>query len=91
MNQITLYSCEHCNYSTTDMHECLVHEAKHYGLTPEEYQSWRELHHSAVQASTRIGTTRNDDTRRAYDMAIKNLVEFEVAHKVTGRKPRHFL
>lgn len=91
MNQITLYVCEHCDYSTTSMHECLAHEAGHYGLTPDEYQSWRELHHSAAQAGIRIGTTRNDDTSQAFDMAISNLVAFEVTHGITGRKPRHFL
>ena len=91
MNQISVYKCEHCDYSTTDMRECLTHEAGHYGLTLDEYDEWRSLHRTAADAGITVGYTRNEETSRLFDVAIENLVSFERTHSLTHKiKPRHF-
>lgn len=93
MNQMTVYTCEHCDFSTTDKQECLAHEANHYGLTPEEYAQWRQLFKDASHAGIILGITRTPKTVADFELIIHKLVAFEIEHHIESSKlprPKHF-
>ena len=74
MRMYQVYVCEYCgkeSLSHDKIEEC---EAAHMGLTVEE------KHTSAEYFGSVVSTTNNEQTRAAYDNAIKKLVQFEQSH-----------
>lgn len=80
MRMYQVYVCEYCgkeSLSHDKIEEC---EAAHMGLTVEEKHTWNALKSSAEYFGSVVSTTNNEQTRAAYDNAIKKLVQFEQSH-----------
>ena len=91
MKAITMYKCDLCDFQTTDEHECLEHEAsKHYKISIEDYDKWKELTKKAEHAGWEVSNFRNPTTLKAFDDAIDGLITFEQAHGLPGKRPQHF-
>lgn len=91
MKQITLYTCEHCDYKTTDRTDCLEHEAnKHYHITLEQYETWKQLNEQAAHAGAIVSQSKNPVTEKHFDDAINELIRFEKEHNLPDKQPYHF-
>lgn len=91
MKQFTVYQCDHCNFQTTDMQDCLAHEAsKHYRITMDEYAQWKELHEKVAYAGWEVSNHSNPETRKAFDTLIETMLQFEKEHNLPDKRPRHF-
>lgn len=90
MTSTYLYCCERCDYVSTSKNECLAHEASHFGLTLSDYDRWRDLTKAAESAGYVCGNCSNPETRKKFDDAIYDLVNFEQRHNLPDIRPKHF-
>lgn len=80
MKQIIMYVCEKCGKQSRDKEEILKCEAAHFGLTPDEMKEWQGLESKARQTGAILYNIKTEQTEKAYDEAIDNLMTFEKAH-----------
>lgn len=87
------YGCPQCNEKFLSIETYIQHIAnRHYGLTIEEYHTWKTLCKQARQAGYTVSHTKNAKTDAAFDAACKALSDFEIAHNLTNKeKPLSFL
>ena len=79
-----VYVCAICGQTFDRKKDGEEHEASHFGLTREEYQSWRELDWQAASAGRMASCCSNQKTQKALDDAIDALLTFEHHHNLTG-------
>ena len=92
MTRIMTYRCDKCKYSSTDEKECLTHEARHYGLTYEQYQHWKSLQDEVRRAGSTLSCRSDPDTRGRFDDTIRAMTEWEKAHSIDVETlPKHFV
>lgn len=84
MTPITLYKCDHCNFTGTKA-ACELHEAGHFNLTIEEYRRWQELKSKLAHASYTVSVTKNETTDKAFDDAINAIIDFEQQHGIASK------
>lgn len=92
MRSIIAYKCDQCDYLSSNPEDMERHEAKHYGLSLEEYKEWQALYDEAKAAAYTRNYTNTPETRKQFDAAIKKLTEFE--NRIARRqinKPSHFM
>lgn len=80
MKARTVYECEFCGnqYKTTKKaYEC---EAKHLGLTMEEYKEYMNLLDEEKTAFGIAGCASNDVIRKRCDDAVKAVIAFQEKH-----------
>ena len=82
MKQYTMYICETCGYESRDFKEMREHEAAHLGLTVEEMETYRALKSQASYMGSVVANRKNEETERKFDEAIKELIDFEKAHRI---------
>ena len=82
MKQHIIYECETCGNQSKDREEIMKCEASHLGLTIAEMQEWKRLKEDARQAGAIVGTTKNEQTDKAFDDAIEKLLAFEKEHGI---------
>lgn len=90
MRAITVWQCDLCDFQTSNKEEMIRHEAKHFGLSPEEYTEWSRLHKDAEKAGYAVGVRNCPETRNTFDEAIRCIVEFEKQHGLDEVKVRPF-
>lgn len=92
MKSITAYKCDQCDYLSSNPEDVERHEAKHYGLSLEEYKQWQTLYDEAKKAAYTRNHTNTPETRKQFDAVIKKLTEFEkrmCTH--CSHRPSHFM
>lgn len=77
MKQYVVYVCETCGYKSKDRKEVMQHEAMHLGLTVEEMEQYRALKSFAAYMGSVVSHTKNEETNKAFDEAILDLLYFE--------------
>lgn len=80
------YVCELCESEFDKSSECEKCEATHYGLTLEQYLDWKLLLKEAERAGLVRGYNKNPVTDKAFDNAVRNLVQFEESHELIDCK-----
>jgi len=79
----TMYVCETCGYESKDANEVMQHEADHLGLTVKEMEQYRALKSFAAYMGSVVSHTKNGETDKAFDDAIRNLLDFEKKHGIS--------
>ena len=82
MKQHIIYECETCGKQSKDREEIMKCEASHLGLTIAEMQEWKRLKEDARHTGAVVGTTKNEQTDKAFDDAIEKLLAFEKEHGI---------
>lgn len=92
MRSIIAYKCDQCDYLSSNPEDVERHEAKHYGLSLEEYKEWQELYDEAKKAAYTRNHTNTPETREQFDTTIKKLAEFEKSMSLQPyNRPSHFM
>ena len=92
MKYKTIYCCEFCDKMEFDYKiDCQKHEASHFGISLDEYMTWKELNRKSANAGKACGTSNNPSTRAVFDESVEALVRFETSHQIEHmRKPTDF-
>ena len=84
MQTTITYQCDVCkkqSHCQKEIHAC---EAKHMGLSYEEYQHYELLKQQMIRACWIVSDTNNDRTRAEEELAIRKVLEFEKKHNLKG-------
>lgn len=80
-----VYVCDKCGRFFDRVSECEEHEATtHYSISASSYLKWKQLFNSASHAGTHVGVRRNPETVKAFEDAVKELLDFEEKHCLSG-------
>lgn len=82
MKRHIIYECETCGKRSEDREEIMKCEAAHLKLTVQEKQEWESLKERARYAGSVVSRTKNEETDKAFDEAIKALLAFEKEHRI---------
>lgn len=82
MRQYTVYVCETCGYEDTNANNMELHEAIHLGLTANQLREYKALKAHAIHMENILYGNDNDETRRAYNQAVDQVTQFEIAHNI---------
>ena len=83
MKQYMVFACETCEYESRDYNDMKQHEASHLGLTVEEMESYQSLKSFAAYMEAVVSSkNNNEETRKKFDEAVKNLMNFEKEHGI---------
>lgn len=82
MRQYTMYVCETCGYESRSFDDIEQHEANHLGLTVKELHDYNALKSFARYMGSTVANTNNEETRKKFDKAIEDLVNFEMEHHI---------
>lgn len=85
MHATIKYVCDICGAEHRHEKDAMAHEATHFGVDRDTYAAWRELRRKAAATSRLNGQTNTPGTRAALDANIKELVDFEAAHGLSGK------
>lgn len=86
MQTEVVFRCEFCGKidpRPSRIREC---EASHYGITRSDYLAWKKLNANASDAGAYASLRKDRPTEEAFDLACRELADFEAAHGLTGRK-----
>lgn len=84
MRPISLYQCGVCDFISNDRDKVFAHEAEHFGISSEEYTQYLALKLAEKKAGIANSYTHNAETDKAYDDAIKAVLDFEKKHGIGG-------
>ena len=82
MKQYIVYVCERCKKESRKANEIKECEAGHMGLTIEENFRYDGLKEIVRRCSYMVSVTKNTNTDREFDHAIKELIDFEKEHGI---------
>jgi len=83
MKNYPMYVCETCNKESPNKEEIELCEGRHLGLTTlEDKRTYDALLHNAKHASYVVSVSNNPENRKAEDIAIERLLEFEKEHNI---------
>ena len=77
MKQHVIYECKTCGKKSENREEILKCEAVHLGLTIAEKKTYDFLKKRVEQAGYVVSRTKNEETDKAFDKAINELIAFE--------------
>lgn len=77
MRQHIIYECKTCGKKSDDKEEIFKCEAGHLGLTIAEKKTYDFLKERAEHAGYIVSVTKNEETDKAFDKTIKELMAFE--------------
>lgn len=84
MKMYQVYVCETCGHESRRQDEVELCEAKHMGLhSLEDKHTYDALQVHAKYCSHVVSIRSDEQTRAAYDKAIRNLIAFEEEHGMT--------
>lgn len=84
MKMYQVYVCETCGYESRVQDEVELCEAKHIGLQSlEDKHAYDALQGLVKHCSQVVSVRSNEQTRAAYDKAIRDLIAFEKEHNMT--------
>lgn len=82
------YICDVCGQEFDSESEAESHEARCYGLSDQEYQTWFHLSDRAARSGKLLSIQSNPETRKRFDTACEKLAAFEAEHRLESvRKP----
>lgn len=82
------YICDVCGQEFDSESEAESHEARCYGLSDQEYQTWFHLSDRAARSGKLLSIQSNPETRKRFDTACEKLAAFEAEHRLeSARKP----
>ena len=79
-----IYECKTCGKKSENKEDILECEAAHLGLTIAEKKTYDFLKDRVKNASSVVSRTKNDDTDKAFDKAVNELVDFEKEFGING-------
>ncbi len=82
MRQYVMYVCETCGYESRSFDDIEQHEASHLGLTVKELHDYNALKSFARYTGGIVANANNEETRKKFDKAIEDLVNFEIEHHI---------
>ena len=85
MKQIVYYECEVCKRRSENCEDILACEAAHKNLSVSENQEYDLLKRRVISAGYEVSFRANDNTRKAFDEAIDELLKFEKKHGIGGK------
>ena len=77
---IHTYICDVCGQEFDSASEAGSHEARCYGLSDQEYQTWFHLSDRAARSGKWLSIQSNPETRERFDAASDKLAAFEAEH-----------
>lgn len=82
------YICDVCGQEFDSASEAKSHEARCYGLSNQEYQTWFHLSDRAARSGKWLSIQSNEESRERFDAACEKLADFESEHNLENvRKP----
>ena len=84
MKQHVIYECKTCGKKSENKEDILECEAAHLGLTIAEKKTYDFLKDRVKNASSVISITKNEETDKAFDKAINELMDFEKEFGIIG-------
>ena len=78
-----VYHCDFCGYTGTKA-EVMRHEAKHFGLTLSDYETWLSLDRKVKKMSHLCEDCHSETTLKYFDLAVEELLAFEAEHNLKG-------
>ena len=85
MKMYQVYVCETCGHKSIDRDEVELCETKHMGLKSlEDKHTYDALKGLVKHCSAVLSSCSNDQTRAAFDKAIKQLIAFEEKHGIAS-------
>lgn len=81
-----VYICEHCKNEYKSAEDALKCEAKHLGLTLEEYKKYLALLETEKRCGFNVGIAKNERTDKLWDDAIKEVIRFQKEHNLSDNK-----
>lgn len=75
-----MFVCETCGYESKDHGIMKKHEAAHLGLSVEEMERYDELKSMVISMASLKYDKNNEQTEKAYDAAVANLMKFKMDH-----------
>lgn len=82
MDTKMIYICGKCRKESKTKDEIIECEARHLGLTVEEYHQWKNLKREVKDAGINVSICKNDETEMEFDRAVMNLTNFETKHDI---------
>ena len=77
MKQHIIYECKTCGKKSENNEDILECEAAHLGLTIAEKKTYDFLKKRAEYADSVVSRTKTEETDKAFDKAINELMDFE--------------
>ena len=77
MKQHIIYECKTCGKKSDNREEILECESAHLGLTIAEKKTYDFLKERVEHAGYVVSRTKNEETDKAFDKAINELIAFE--------------
>ena len=77
MKQHIIFECETCGKQSENREEIMKCEAAHLGLTIAEKKTYDFLKDRVKNASLVVSRTKNEETNKAFDKAVNELLDFE--------------
>ena len=84
MNQHIIYECKTCRKKSENKEDILECEAAHLGLTIAEKKTYDFLKERVKYASSVVSRTKNEETDKAFDKAVNELMDFEKEFGING-------
>ena len=84
MKQHVIYECKTCGKKSENKEDILECEAAHLGLTIAEKKTYDFLKDRVKNASSVVSITKNEETDKAFDKAINELMDFEKEFGIIG-------
>lgn len=84
MKQHIIYECETCGKKSENKEDILECETAHLGLTIAEKKTYDFLKDRVKNASSVVSRTKNEETDKAFDKAIEELLAFEKEFGING-------
>ena len=84
MKQHIIYECKTCRKKSENKEDILECEAAHLGLTIAEKKTYDFLKDRVKNASSVVSITKNEETDKAFDKAINELMDFEKEFGING-------
>ena len=84
MKQRIIYECKTCRKKSENKEDILECEAAHLGLTIAEKKTYDFLKERAEYAGSVVSRTKTEETDKAFDKAIEELLAFEKEFGING-------
>lgn len=84
MKQHIIYECKTCGKKSENKEDILECEAAHLGLTIAEKKTYDFLKERAEYAGSVVSRTKTEETDKAFDKAIEELLAFEKEFGING-------
>lgn len=81
-----VFVCEHCKREYEYAGGALECEAKHFGLTLEEYEEYLALLRTEKDFAIYVSIAKNEHSEKLHDEAINAVIKFRKEHNFTDNR-----